>query len=143
MKVKDVMTRTVSTIWSDATLQEAAGKMRSESVRFLPVIDDMGLCGAITEHDIAVRSTALGMDPTKVKVREVMTRHPAAASENQALNAACDLMAAQNIRHLIVVNVDGDVCGVLTPGDIVMKTGVAGPPDETYSGSEKARTTAA
>ena len=73
MRVSDVMTRGVECTRPDATLQEAAAKMKSLDVGPLPVCDDDRLVGMVTDRDITVRATAEGVDPTDVRVRDVMT----------------------------------------------------------------------
>ena len=72
MRVKDVMTRTVECVGPDATIRDAADKMRSLDVGSLPVCDRDRLVGMVTDRDITVRATAEGMSPTH-HVREVMT----------------------------------------------------------------------
>ena len=73
MQLKDIMTREVQVIHPDATLQEAAEKMRDLDVGPLPVCDGDRLQGMLTDRDITVRSTAKGDNPMMAKVRTAMT----------------------------------------------------------------------
>ena len=73
MRVSEVMTQGVEGIGPDATLQEAAAKMKSLDVGPLPVCDNDRLVGMVTDRDITVRATAEGDAPTDVRVRDVMT----------------------------------------------------------------------
>lgn len=57
----------------DATLREAAQRMRLLDVAALPVCQDEELVGVITAEDIAVRGVADGVDPNRARVRDVMT----------------------------------------------------------------------
>ena len=57
----------------DATLRQAAEKMRSLDVGTLPVFEGDDLVGVISEHDITVRAVADGRDPNEAKVRDAMT----------------------------------------------------------------------
>ena len=59
-KVADIMIRNVETVGPDATIQEAAERMKSENVGSLPVCLDSRLLGALTDRDITVRVTAEG-----------------------------------------------------------------------------------
>jgi len=61
--IRDIMTRGVETIARDATLQEAAARMRALDVGVLPVCDGPALAGMVTDRDIAVRGVAEGMVP--------------------------------------------------------------------------------
>ena len=60
MNLAEIMTRDVIVIAPDATLQEAAVKMREEDVGFLPVTDGLDIVGALTDRDLVVRGTAQG-----------------------------------------------------------------------------------
>ena len=52
MPVREVMTSTVHTVHPDQPLEDAAQVMLEERVGGLPVVDDGGLVGMITESDI-------------------------------------------------------------------------------------------
>jgi CBS domain-containing protein len=73
MRLKDMMTCDVEVIHPDATLQEAAQKMKGLDVGPLPVCDGERLVGMLTDRDITVRATAEGRNPKTTRVREVMT----------------------------------------------------------------------
>ena len=57
----------------DATLREAAQRMRVLDVGALPVCENDEFVGVITAQDIAVRAVADGCDPNQATVRDVMT----------------------------------------------------------------------
>ena len=73
MTLKDVMTPGVEVIAPEATLQQAAAKMRRLNIGPLPVCDGDQLVGMLTDRDITVRAVAEGCDPTMTTVREAMT----------------------------------------------------------------------
>ena len=73
MTLKDVMTPGVEVIAPEATLQQAAAKMRRLNIGPLPVCDGDQLVGMLTDRDITVRAVAEGCDPTTTTVREAMT----------------------------------------------------------------------
>jgi CBS domain-containing protein len=73
MKICDIMTSGVEIASPDDTVQTAAQKMRESDIGFLPVGENDRLVGMITDRDIALRAVALGKDPKKTKVRDVMT----------------------------------------------------------------------
>ena len=58
MQVKDVMTKGAEVVRPDATLQEAANKMKSLDIGPLPVCDGDKIIGMLTDRDITVRATA-------------------------------------------------------------------------------------
>jgi CBS domain-containing protein len=73
MQLKEIMTPGVEVIAPEATLQEAAEKMRHLDIGPLPVCDGDRLVGLLTDRDITVRAVAEGRNPATTQVREVMT----------------------------------------------------------------------
>ena len=123
MQVRDVMTRGVETIAPDASLEEAAARMKEMDVGSLPVRDGERLLGVVTDRDIVVRGTAAGEHPRAVTVREVMTPVVVTCTEDQDVTAAARLMEGQQIRRLPVVDAAGRLVGILSLGDLAVRTG--------------------
>src|SRR5262249_3934640 len=73
MLLKEIMTPGVEVIAPDATIREAAEKMRHLDIGPLPVCDGDRLVGLLTDRDITVRAVADGRDPVTTRVHEVMT----------------------------------------------------------------------
>ena len=57
----------------DATLRQAAERMRVLDVAALPVCEAGEFVGVVTAQDIALRGVADGVDPNTSQVRDVMT----------------------------------------------------------------------
>ena len=53
-----------------------------------------------------------------VPVREVMSRCPKTLGRNDQLSLADDVMRAERIRHLPVLDEDGNLCGILSQRDM-------------------------
>jgi len=124
MRVKDVMTSGVECTRPDASLQEAARKMRDLDVGPLPVCGDSDrLVGMITDRDIAVRAVADGRDPKAARVRDVMTPDVAYCFEDQDVTEAARLMEDNQVRRLVVLNRDKRLVGIVSMGDLAVKTG--------------------
>lgn len=130
MRVSEVMTQGVECIGPDATLQEAAAKMKSLDVGPLPVCDNDRLVGMVTDRDITVRATAEGDAPTDVRVRDVMTPGVIYCFEDDPVEDAARLMAAKQVRRLVVLNRDKRMVGIVSLGDLAVKTG-----DEQLAGN--------
>src|SRR3954466_11863099 len=103
MRVSEVMTRGVECISPDATLQEAAARMKSLDVGPLPVCDNDRLVGMVTDRDITVRATAEGEAPTDVRVRDIMTLEVFWCFEDQDAAEAARLMEQKQVRRLVVL----------------------------------------
>jgi CBS domain-containing protein len=123
MELRDIMTRNVEVISGDASLKEAATKMKTIDVGFIPVCDGDRLKGILTDRDITIRATADGRDPTKTKVADVMSTDIAYCLEDQELDEAVSLMEARQIRRLPVLNLDKRLVGIVSLGDIAVHAG--------------------
>jgi CBS domain-containing protein len=122
MQVKDVMTRGAEVVRPDATLQEAANKMKSLDIGPLPVCDGDKVIGMLTDRDITVRATAEGLDPKQTKVREVMSKELITCLEDQDVKEAAELMQSKQIRRVPVLNRDKRLVGMLSLGDLAQRT---------------------
>ena len=124
MKVKDVLTRGAECVGPDATLQEAARKMRDLDVGPLPVCGDNDrLVGMLTDRDITVRAVAEGKDPRTAKVPDVMTEGISYCFEDDDVEAAARLMRDKQVRRLVVLNRDKRLVGIASLGDLATETG--------------------
>ena len=121
MKLKELMTPDVEIVRPNATLKEAAMKMKELDVGLLPVCDDEQLCGMLTDRDITVRSTADGQDPTTTPVEGVMTQNVVYAFEDQDEENAAKLMEENQIRRLIIINRDARLVGIVSLGDLATR----------------------
>jgi CBS domain-containing protein len=123
MELRDIMTRNVEVISGDASVKEAANKMRTIDVGFIPVCDGSRLKGILTDRDITIRATADGRDPIKTKVADVMSTDIAYCLEDQKVDEAVCLMEARQIRRLPVLNLDKQLVGIVSLGDIAVHAG--------------------
>jgi CBS domain-containing protein len=123
MQLRDMMTRKVEVVHPDATLEEAAEKMKLLDVGPLPVCDGERLLGMVTDRDITVRATAERRDPKTTKVRDVMTEEVFYAFEDQSIEEAAEIMERAQIRRLPVLNQDKRLVGIVSLGDLAVKTG--------------------
>src|SRR6266446_3116186 len=121
MKLKEIMTPDVEIVHRNTTLQEAAMKMKELDVGLIPVCDGDLLCGTLTDRDITVRATAYGQDPN-TPVETVMTQELVYAFEDEDEESAAKLMEEKQIRHLIILDADERVVGIVSLGDLATRT---------------------
>lgn len=103
----------------DATLQEAARKMKETDCGFLPVGNNQKPEGIITDRDIIIRAIADGKDPTKEKVRHYMTTEVHSCHEGDSIEDAAGQMNKKKVGRLVVQDDDGKMRGVLTFGRLI------------------------
>ena len=123
MELRDIMTRNVEVVNGNASLKEAATKMKTLDVGLIPVCDGDRLKGLLTDRDITIRATADGRDPSKTKVSEVMSTDIAYCLEDQAVDEAVILMEARQIRRLPILNQDKQLVGIVSLADIAVHVG--------------------
>lgn len=121
VKVGDVMATPPVTIGPERPVYEAARVMKEKRIGGLIVVDSDGsLIGVLTVRDIVYRVVAEGLSPDKVLVRDVMTTDPFYVFEDDSIEKAAEIMVANNIGHLPVLNPETfRVVGVISKRDIV------------------------
>lgn len=126
--IQDVMTRGVEVLHPDATLKEAAEKMRRFNIGPLPVCDGDKLVGLVTDRDIVVRGIAMGHDPTTSRISSVMSEDLESIHPRASLDEAAHLMKDKQLRRLLVVDDDGKLVGLVSLGDLAREA------DDTTAG---------
>ncbi len=117
VKVGDVMTRRLISVYSDDNLIECAKIMVKEGIGNLVIKDGERLVGIITEKDF-MTNTATGVNFKTTKVGDVMTRRLTTVRADMDIFDAMKIMADRNVRRLPVVN-DGELVGLLTYKDVL------------------------
>ena len=118
MRVHEVMTPDVHAVQPEATIQDAAGLMRSFDVGSLPVCAGSKLIGIITDRDITVRITAAGLSPVATNVIDAMTDDVRCCHQNDDVEIAAKLMEELQVRRLPVVDEEQHMVGVISLADI-------------------------
>jgi CBS domain-containing protein len=121
MKVRDIMTRSTQTILLDATIEQAARKMRDANIGLLPVVEEGKVLGAVTDRDIVIRSVAEGRNPHLTTVRDVMTEGVLYCYEDQSIAEASMIMEEHHVRRLLVMDAQNRLAGMLTVTDLALK----------------------
>jgi CBS domain-containing protein len=123
MLLKDVMIKKVQKIDSDATLGEAAEKMRNLNVGALAVQNRDGLCGMITDRDIVVRALAIGADPATEVVANIMSAPVFSCYDDQTLEDAAVIMEEKKIRRLPILDKEKKLVGIVSLSDMAVEGG--------------------
>jgi CBS domain-containing protein len=117
-RVSEVMTRDVVVIHPDASVQHAAQVMDELNVGSLPVCEGGRLVGVVTDRDITVRATAVGLDPNETRISEVMTDQTRWCTEDESTDAVMRRMGEVKIRRLPVLDEQHRVIGIVALGDL-------------------------
>jgi CBS domain-containing protein len=123
MKINEIMTTDFTMIDSTTSLIEAAEKMKSLNVGFLPVKEGTRLIGLITDRDLVIRGLAEGLNPGSTQVKDIISSEIVYCYEDDSVEDAARLMEDHQIRRLMVVNHDQTPVGVVSLGDLAVKLG--------------------
>lgn len=119
--VENIMTASPAICTPGTTLFEAAQLMRDNDCGALPVVESLDRplpVGIVTDRDLVVRGLADEAKFAELLIVDVMTAEPATIRGNEPVDAAIEIMEAQKIRRLIVVNDDGLCTGMLAQADL-------------------------
>ncbi|WP_302081731.1 CBS domain-containing protein [Salinibaculum rarum] len=115
VRVADVMSTPLETISSDASITEAAQKMRENNINGLFIPGSSS--GIITTTDV-VDVVAEEGSPGDVRVEEVMTAPVERVTKTLELTEVASMMTNFGIKHLPVIDEHGDYVGMVTSTDI-------------------------
>jgi len=122
MKVREILTPNPEVIHPEASLCEAAQKMAQWDIGMLPVCDGDRLVGTLTDRDIVVRAVRKGYDLIHTLVKDVMTSRVRYCFEDDAVESAAQIMEDNQIRRLPVMNADKRLVGMISVGDLAVRT---------------------
>jgi CBS domain-containing protein len=104
------------------TVQAAVARMAAEACGSVLVCDgDRLLRGIFTERDLVTRVVGRGLDPSRTRLAEVMTRDPERIEGSETVREALRRMDGFALPHLPVVE-GGRVLGVVSLPDLPVET---------------------
>ena len=137
MKVRDIMTTDPVKVTGDTRLKEAARLMVRHRVSGLPVVDEGGkLIGILSEgdfirreagrdrpHGVSLLDAVFGegeLQPVGAEtVAEIMTRSVVTITPEATVGEAARVMGRRNVKRLPVVDLEGELVGIVSRADIV------------------------
>jgi CBS domain-containing protein len=100
-------------IGPNATVLEAVRKLAEGDQGSAAVVDGRKVVGVFTERDLLRRVVLAGKDPATTRIAEVMTRPVQTVLDSTPVVAAATLMREQHIRHLPIVDGNGNLVGMV------------------------------
>lgn len=126
MKVDELCSRDTVHIPFSCTLQEAAVQMRDKHVGALVVTEHAPtgprVVGIVTDRDMVLDGIAVGADPARISVGDVMTRGIVTVRSDASASDAIQTMLSHGVRRLAVTTGE-TVTGVLSVDDLVAALG--------------------
>ncbi|WP_088285297.1 PAS domain S-box protein [Ideonella sp. A 288] len=116
-RVPSVMKPVAHALSPQHTLQDALDLMASGPDAGLVVTDGQRPVGVLTARDTA-RLFAAGADAARLRLGEVMSAPVHSIGTTATINEAADRMLAERVRHLVVVDEQGRLVGMLSEHDL-------------------------
>ena len=116
--VGQLMTKKLETINPSNTAQEAAKKMRDKEVSSLVVTDSEDKpIGIVTERDLVRQVCTKDVSSNSIIVHHIMSSPIATIDANSSVEVAADIMIQDKVRHLLVMEDENKVLGIITPSN--------------------------
>jgi CBS domain-containing protein len=138
LRVRDLMTRTVTAVQPDTPLGEVVERLLAQELRAVPVVDADGrVVGIVTNGDLvergglparmellaamapAARQAVLAQAPAELRARDVMTPAPVTIAADAPLAEAAAVMARRGLKRLPVVDAEGHLLGIISRVDVL------------------------
>jgi IMP dehydrogenase len=113
-RAEALIIRDVITVAPKDTVGKALALMEKHNISGLPVVDGTRLVGIVTGRDVRFAQPSL-------RVEEVMTKHVIKAEEGISIDDAQRLLRDHKIEKLPIVNKDGELSGLITFKDILLR----------------------
>ena len=115
--VKDIMSKPVYKIEDNKTVKDAARKITESRRGFLVVVKGKKPVGVLSDSDIIGRIVAGDKKPSKIKVKDVMTKYFVSISSDDDILSAVRKMKRGNVHRLPVID-NGKIVGVISLTDV-------------------------
>ena len=115
--VGEIMRTDVAILESDKTTDDAIQAMQEKNARNVLVSVKGEVVGIVSKTDILFKVTSQGRNPSKVKLREIMTSPVVAINPQTTIKEALSLMDKKKVRQLMV-HAYAAVLGMINREDI-------------------------
>ena len=123
MTIAEICTRDVVVATRDITVRNAAKLMREYHVGCIVLVEEQGgkrkPCGILTDRDIVVAVTALGLDAEVIRAGDVAAKELLELSETAGIAETVAVMRMKGVRRLPVVDKNGTLIGIIAADDVL------------------------
>jgi CBS domain-containing protein len=120
-KVREIMTSHPVSLPADASLIEAAKKMRDNDIGDVLIVEPDGrLSGIVTDRDMVVRGIANEKEARNTTIADVCSPDLVAVDADDDAERAVQVMRQRAIRRVPVMD-DGQLVGMVSIGDMAIE----------------------
>ena len=122
MKLKDIMTSNPRVCNPTTDLSTVAHIMWDNDCGVVPVVAEGGkVVGLITDRDICMAAAMTGRTLPNIAVEEVINGNVYSCATDDNVTKALDVMSANKVRRVPVVDSDGLLRGIVSMNDIALQ----------------------
>ncbi len=111
--VESIVNTDIEIFESDKLVNDAIKTLQHKNSRSVLVSHNREIIGIVTKSDILFKVMSKGKNPSKIKLREIMTTPIIAVSPKTSIQDAINIMNKNNIRQIIISS-NSSVIGVLS-----------------------------
>ena len=121
IKVKDLLEQKDTNLWNihpKASILDALKIMSRRDIGALPVVDELGLVGIVSERDFIHVIAKLEQCEIDRKINRYMNKNVVTVTPETTLDECMSIMAKKRVRHLPVLE-DKILVGLISYGDVI------------------------
>jgi CBS domain-containing protein len=119
-KVKDIMITNLVTIDAEKSVYEAALEMTKYNISSLLVGEENQIVGIITQNDIVQRAVLKDLQPSMLKIGNIMTKPLKTVDQECSIDEALHVMMENDIKKLAITDESDDtkIIGIISIYDV-------------------------
>jgi len=118
-QILEVKGHAVLTARPDATVFDSLMALAEHEVGALVVLDASRLVGLFSERDYARKVILKGLSSRDILIRDIMASPVISVAATLTVDKALGIMTERRIRHLPVLDEQGQLTGIVSIGDLV------------------------
>jgi CBS domain-containing protein len=115
----DIMSQHVVTSGPYEALTRVAGEMHRHTIGAIVIVENRKLVGILTERDCVRIVEQVGGLLSKNQAKDHMTKPVLTVQSDASVTDVIKLMSEKQIRHLVVLNKNGDIVGIISSRDLM------------------------
>lgn len=117
MPVEEYTTPCPTTAHEDIPVEKLAALMKDQGIRHIPIKNESGIVGIVSDRDLRVAIALIEKDQRKVSAKEVMTYNPVFVNSNDPLDEVAFKMSESKIGSVLVMDDNDEFLGIFTVTD--------------------------
>jgi CBS domain-containing protein len=129
--VAQIMDKNVHTVEYDVSVKDCARAMAKQKSGYAVVVRAGATLGIVTERDMVWKVIGDNIDPSEVRVSDIMSTPLISIAPSATVTEAAKLMSEYRVRRLVVIGENGGLAGIVSSINMAMslaqKSGFSNP----------------